>query len=410
MRWFGNLFWGMQFRRFGKSPQGTDSSPLSLCRFTKNYKSHTAITSIAICFANRLRIKCESAIIRHCEIRRIAESKQSTIKSISRIAILFLALALQTMPLSADESFAPNRNHAITILSENDVYFEPLIRSDEYYTGGHFISYTSPEFENSWLNYIAGFSHLQDRHFTRFLISINQELYTPDKKYDYEFKAPTNDILFGAGLYANLSFISRTRDFMEQFSLDLGVVGPYAFGKQVQNGVHRITNNREVFGWDVGTIKNEALINLHYGLIWRWVFIEDFFDVLPSVQISLGNALTAINAGAKFRVGYGIKNDFGMQKLHSRFAQNIVGSGLKVYAFFGVRGSIVGRDIFIEGNSFGGAKSGATINRFLYEIEVGAMIGWKYVSFGYIWSDEYKRFKEQRANHKYGSLRLEIMF
>ena len=44
----GNLFWGMQFRRFGKSPQGTDLSPLSLCRFTKNYKSHTAITSIVI--------------------------------------------------------------------------------------------------------------------------------------------------------------------------------------------------------------------------------------------------------------------------------------------------------------------------------------------------------------------------
>ena len=42
----GNLFWGMRFRRFGKSPQGTDSSPLSLCRFTKNYKSHTAITSL----------------------------------------------------------------------------------------------------------------------------------------------------------------------------------------------------------------------------------------------------------------------------------------------------------------------------------------------------------------------------
>ena len=36
----------MQFRRFGKSPQGTDLSPLSLCRFTKNYKSHTAITSM----------------------------------------------------------------------------------------------------------------------------------------------------------------------------------------------------------------------------------------------------------------------------------------------------------------------------------------------------------------------------
>ena len=198
---------------------------------------------------------------------------------------------------------------------------------------------------------------------------------------------------------------------MEQFSLDIGLVGPKAFGKQVQNGVHRLTNNGEAKGWDYHGLKSEILVNLHYGFIYRWVFIEDFFDVLPQFQISLGNAYTALNVGARFRVGYGIRNDFGLQKLKSRFAQNIVDDGLKIYAVFGINGSIVGRDMFVEGNTGKNApKSGVKLNRFLYEIEFGAMIGWKYLSFGYIWSNESLRFKGQNGHHKYGSLRLEIMF
>ena len=342
---------------------------------------------------------------------KVRESKtQININIFTKIFFAFLFVS----NLTHANEFAPNKNHAINIVSENDAYFEPFIKSDEYYTAGHFISYLSPEFEaDSWLNKIAGFAHLYDMHFTRFAISLNQELYTPDKKYDYNDRAVPlrDDILFGAGLYANLSFLSRTRDFMEQFSLDIGLVGPKAFGKQVQNGVHRLTNNGEAKGWDYYGLKSEILVNLHYGFIYRWVFIEDFFDVLPYFQISLGNAYTALNVGARFRVGYGIRNDFGLQKLKSRFAQNIVDDGLKIYAVFGINGSIVGRDMFVEGNTGKNApKSGVKLNRFLYEIEFGAMIGWKYLSFGYIWSNESLRFKGQNGHHKYGSLRLEIMF
>ncbi len=340
--------------------------------------------------------------------KEIGESKKQIITFMQKFTIAILCLFT---PLFANESFEPNTNHSITIVSENDAYFEPFIKSDEYYTAGHYISYLSPEFADSWVNKIAGFAHIYNKHFSRFSVALKQEIYTPENKYIYDFTPPTNDILFGAALYANLSFISRTRDFMEQFSLDIGVVGPYAFGKEVQNGVHRITHNREALGWNVGALKNEVLVNLHYGFIWRWVFIEDFFDVLPQFQISLGNAYTAASASIKFRVGYGIKNDFGAQKLKSRFVQNIAGDGLKIYAVFGLGGSAVGRDIFVEGNIGKNApKSPVTINRFLYEIEVGAMIGWKYLSFGYIWSNESPRFREQKWHHKYGSLRLEIMF
>ena len=404
---------GMRFAPFSHKTSLDEPLVLSRSFHAKTAQSHTANTSIVI--------RCTNQIAKKSSLRgdstespkqsKVRESKtQININIFTKIFFAFLFVS----NLTHANEFAPNKNHAINIVSENDAYFEPFIKSDEYYTAGHFISYLSPEFEaDSWINKIAGFAHLYDTHFTRFAVSLNQELYTPDKKYNYNDRAVPlrDDILFGAGLYANLSFLSRTRDFMEQFSLDIGLVGPKAFGKQVQNGVHRLTNNGEAKGWDYHGLKSEILVNLHYGFIYRWVFIEDFFDVLPQFQISLGNAYTALNVGARFRVGYGIRNDFGLQKLKSRFAQNIVDDGLKIYAVFGINGSIVGRDMFVEGNTGKNApKSGVKLNRFLYEIEFGAMIGWKYLSFGYIWSNESLRFKGQNGHHKYGSLRLEIMF
>ena len=431
----GNLFWGMQFRTCKIFRAFADSkSSLTPKKFYK-YKtrqsrsffiqSHTAITSIvdsALCaesnkytppqplpqgeglFSNSPSLAEDNLTLSPS----LAEGVRGWVKS----ALFLFFLSTQATLFGANAEFKINKNHSINIVSENDAYFEPFIRSDEYYTAGHYFSYLSPEFADSWINKIAGFAHLYDAHFTRFSIALKQEIYTPENKYIYnDGTTPLqNDILFGAGLYANLSFVSRTRDFMEQFSIDLGVAGPLALGKEAQNGVHKLTNNGIARGWDYFGLKNEALINLHYGIIWRWVFIEDFFDILPYFQISLGNAYTAANAGARFRVGYGIRNDFGFQKLKSRFAQNIADDGLKIYAVFGVNGSVVGRDMFIQGNSFGGAKSGVKLNHFLYEIEFGAMIGWKYLSFGYIYTAESKRFKEQKWQHKYGSIRLEIMF
>ncbi len=329
-----------------------------------------------------------------------------------RIVALILALGAAFLLYGDDfgESFKINPNHSISIATENDVYFEPFVNTDRFYTAGHSISYLSPEYADSWLNNVAIFSHLYGKNFARFGVKLTQELYTPDDKYKYDFTPPTRDILFGAALYASAEFISRTRDFAEQISLDLGVIGPLALGRQAQNGIHKLTNNRQARGWDY-QLKNEPLVNLHYGIIYRWVFIEDFFDILPWASFSLGNANVSISAGAKMRIGYGLRNDFGYQKVKSRFAQIIADDGFKIYAFFGAQGSLVGRDIFIEGNTGkNGRKSSVRIKHELYAFEAGAMVGYKYFSIGYVWSNESPRFKEQRGQHKYGSLRIEIMF
>ncbi|RDU65023.1 lipid A deacylase LpxR family protein [Helicobacter sp. MIT 14-3879] len=323
-----------------------------------------------------------------------------------KIKIYFLVIPCFLLSNQFD-NFKKNENQIISILTENDAYFEPFIKSDKYYTAGHYISYVSSEYENIFLNKIALLSYLYDNNYSRFNITLNQEIYTPASKYT--IPPPKNDALYGAAFFVTFGVINRTRNLMEQISLDIGFVGPWALGKQIQNGIHKITNNRSSLGWDY-QIKNEFLLNLNYGLIYRWTFIEDFFDILPQANIFLGNSYTAISAGARMRIGYGIKNDFGIQKYKSKISQIIVEDGLKIYALVGINGSIVGRNIFIEGNTFGGVKSNLKLNRFLYEYELGLMIGYKYISLSYLYTRSSKAFKTQNDLHSYGSIRLEISF
>ncbi|MGX3010655.1 hypothetical protein ACWIUD_03685 [Helicobacter sp. 23-1044] len=48
------MFWGNHFADLANRHKARTQSPLSLCRFAKNYESTTAITSIVICVANQI--------------------------------------------------------------------------------------------------------------------------------------------------------------------------------------------------------------------------------------------------------------------------------------------------------------------------------------------------------------------
>lgn len=310
--------------------------------------------------------------------------------------------------LFCDEmNFEKDKYQMISLVSENDAYSKIFVRNNEKIYIGHYLSYTSQEFDDSFLNKIKLLSYLSDSSYSRFNISLNQEIHTPMNKYATTIL--NNDMLYGSAIYASLSSINRTKSFVEQLGVDIGFVGPLALGKQTQNFINKITSTSPSLGWN-NQIKNEFLLNLNYGVIYRWNFIEDFFDILPQGQIFLGNDYTAISAGARMRIGYGMKNDFGIQKYKSSFSSIAVDDGLKIYFLAGINGSIVGRNIFIQGNTFGGVKSGLSLNPFVYDCEVGFVVGYKNVSFSYLFTRTSKEFKKQINFHNYGSLRLDIIF
>ena len=328
------------------------------------------------------------------------------LSAISRVRHIALLLLLPFIAF-CESDFKKDKHHILSVVSENDFYFEDFIRSDKYYTAGHYLSYTSKELDDSFLNKIKLFSYFSRHSFARLNVSLSQEIYTPANKS--ATKPSSDDMLYGAAVIVSFSSINRTKNFMEQLGIDMGLAGPLALGEQIQNSVHKLTDKNPSRGWDT-QIKNEFLLNLHYGMIYSVKLIDNVADILPQGQIFLGNAYTAISAGARLRIGYGIKNDFGIQKYKSKMSQVMVDNGLKIYALAGVNGSLVGRDIFIEGNTFKGVKSHLNLERTLYEYVLGVAIGYKNISLSYLFTRGSKKFKEQDEFHSYGSLRLDMSF
>ena len=84
-----------------------------------------------------------------------------------------------------------------------------------------------------------------------FSLSIGQDLYTPE---NIELEEVDSTYRPYAGLLY-LTYSRYSNDFYRgrqiQTNFYFGLIGKYAFGKEVQNGIHNITNNKKVEGWDL---------------------------------------------------------------------------------------------------------------------------------------------------------------
>ena len=145
--------------------------------------------------------------------------------------------------------------------------------------------------------------------------------------------------------------------------------------------------------------------------MYRFDIISNIFDILPYGVIALGNANTHLELGAKMRVGYGLHGDFGIQKATSNHIGSMsLNDDFRFYVTLGIAERFVGRNMFIQGNSFGGFQTQLDMARCVYEAEIGALIAWKGISLAYMYSYKQKEFREQLLDSNYATLRLEISF
>ena len=93
--------------------------------------------------------------------------------------------------------------------------------------------------------------------------------------------------------------------------------------------------------------------------------IADRFDIITHYGASLGNVITQANAGFELRAGWNVPKDFGetlLGRSGNTNAPNNEGKirwdeGFSIYLFTGVDGKVVGRNIFLDGNTFSDSHS-----------------------------------------------------
>ena len=305
--------------------------------------------------------------------------------SIFNIKALFCAscIFISSQTLYAQEERDDFAFERFNLHFENDIFD----KTDKNYTNGvKFSAIYKIDAEKYDYFQIPLFYDASKNHFVTF--SLGQDIYTPSETNTTT--PDPNDHPYGAWLYVGCALQQADDKESETLELQLGVVGPWALGEQVQNGIHAMTGSEKALGWDA-QLHNELGVVLAYEHRWRHVKKPFLWginaDVIPFVGGTLGNIYTYANVGTVARVGWNIPNDFGKSISHPAQTVGLPAykKGEKLYrekwAFYflaSMNMHALARYIFLDGNTF---RDSPSIPRDYFVGEFTAGMGIDYGAF-----------------------------
>ena len=289
-----------------------------------------------------------------------------------------------------------NNGSAFSLYIENDSRNIGGPGFDQNYTNGIKLSYIYAEDQiPSWSKPLINWNEYLKKHLadseTNYGISLAQQIYTPN-----DIQTATlikNDRPYAGWLYVGLMVRFNTEAHSDFLELDIGVVGPEALGEKVQNEFHKAIGQETAKGWD-NQLGTEPGLQLTYQQRLRFLEYKvsqdrTLVDLIPFYGASLGNIFIGAHAGAIIRVGNKLADDFGPTRLSSGDGDSAVhtdaetdyklNSEPRVYGFAGAKGSLIGRDIFLDGNTFRDSHR-VTKRAIVTETELGLGVEWARIS------------------------------
>ncbi len=330
--------------------------------------------------------------------------------------IIIFLLCFLSLPINlatADDDY-------ISISHENDNFGG---NSDRYYTSGSRLTWFNESIEVP-----PGIDKLADKiptfdlnDTTSVFYTLGHNLYTPaditleDQPLD---DRPWAAFLYGSvGLTTATEYQSEKIGHVDELEFTLGVVGPEAMGKPVQRFVHKyLSDSPSPRGW-----KNQLDFEPGVVVSWRrrmpyaWHYSYDDLvhaRIEPNFAISLGNVYTYAGTGATF-----ILSSQKYQDTPPRVRPALPGTG--VFAdntnlfdwqiFAGLDGRLIGRNIFLDGNTF--SDSHSVDKKYLVgDANAGFSLVFGNTRLSYTLNARTKEFQSQSENSIFGSLTLTQKF
>jgi len=338
---------------------------------------------------------------------------------VSRVLFLVMAaMVFAPSPSLSQETGKAVKNKkelgTFTFQFENDLFYG----ADRHYTNGLRLSWVSPPGGNSidqvkWIREVLEKVSFRKNARTRFGFAAGQEIYTPEDRRRSDLII--DDRPYAGWLYGAMSLHSENGDFensgyrdLESIELNIGVVGPLAFGRETQDLIHNIRVIDPFEGWD-NQLENEPGVLLMYERKFRFgapVPLGPFhFDFVPYAGGSLGNVLTHLNAGGSVRYGFNIPKDFGPPSLIKELTSMDAMPEAKwsLYAFAGAEGRYVARNIFLDGNTFSDSHS-VKKNRWVGDLSAGLALIIGRFKISYTSALRTREFAGQKNNARFGSV------
>ncbi len=333
-------------------------------------------------------------------------------------ATLLPGIAAAQAPAPQAAQPAADTSSVWTLQVDNDSFGRAVRHaSDRYYSSGLRIGFTSaPSLVPETLKNLA--TTLWASGETRLAIDLTHQMYTP---YSIRVRnPPLTERPYSALAMANFALVQDGTtqtgyDTRSTMVLGLGVVGPFAGGKGVQNNFHELIGQRRALGWNT-QLRNEPIIQLTSERTWRVPIYSAFgieTDALPTLTASVGNLRTYLATGIAIRLGQGLQSDYGPAGLRpSRTGGDYYRQvrPLAWYVFVGADGRAVARDLTLEGNTFTNSRSVRKVP-FIGEFHGGFAILAHGVRLTYTHRLTTQEYRGQRGGlHQVGSLALSVRF
>lgn len=283
---------------------------------------------------------------------------------------------------------------------------------DRHYTNGSAVTLAhQPKWAEGFVD-VAPFGEVFERTAGGYILG--HLIFTPENTSATRLlrrDRPYAGYLFG-GVYAQ-----RANDTtFDHAQLDLGVVGPSAQADHIQKDIHDWLDLDEPKGWD-NQLGDEVTAQLFLRRKWRSEeHVIDFgtheisHQWIPQIEIAAGSVYRHVGAGAVWRIGHNLPDDFGPGRLGDvAAATGDATTGAGGYGFIRVAGRAVEHNLFLEGNSYKDSH-GVDGETLVGEVQAGLDVfyhydGWK-LQAGYSQTFISEQFDGQKGSVSFGALML----
>ena len=283
------------------------------------------------------------------------------------IIILVLILSQQLSTAQKIDNLAAfrdiNSESYFRINYDNDIFFA----TDKNYTQGISFELMLPSIRMNPLNYLF---YKPELSIIRYGLIIEHNSFTPNR-YNIQ------EIQFGDRPFASTltfkSFMIATDTLKASritSSLNLGIIGPAAFGDEVQTAIHEVTGSLIPMGWK-NQIKNDVVFNYEIGYEKQLLKYRDLFSLQTNVNGELGTLLTNASVGINTALGI----------INAPFSSTTARNSFALYIYAQPLINIIGYDATLQGGLFNRNNpytiSSEKIERFTGQLSFGIVLKFK---------------------------------
>ncbi len=334
-----------------------------------------------------------------------------TFPDAKRAASALAAALLVAATAAADEAREPC---LISLQIENDVF----AGLDEQYTNGTYLNLAAPVNDlPRWARWARRqLGGLIDAPRWQVSYGLGQSMFTPDDITDPD--PPLDARPYAGFLFGSLALSADTGDRLDTVALDVGVTGPPSLAEAAQKFIHNdLGIGDPPKGWDT-QLDTELAFRVFYEQKRRyaaelgdaWGGLEA--DLIPQVAVALGAVDTSLAGALTVRIGEGLDMDYGPPRVQRSVAPMLrpnEDGGRRWNLFAGVGARLVGRDLFLDGNTFRDSRS-VDSEPLVADVNVGFSVDLGRAVLSYTHVLRSPDFAERDDWSQFGSLSLRTHF